>query len=207
MGVAGACCCEIVELIVDPGRTRKNREFQRKIEEEERLREIEKEKAKEERKKAFCEERERKDIKILENIEKLEPKYTDLYKPLPANKNAKLIFAKKPYIEGNSEKEIKIEIFKSFDNYPIKIDEDKYGIMYSEKELNMNFLDIYECLTQKFLYRITDINGDSIKFFVQLKDGTYYFKTFNESNNGIIKIIKDLGYQVIYNIYIEGGLL
>ena len=79
--------------------------------------------------------------------------------------------------------------------------------MYQENSICKKFLDIYDCLTQKFLYRITDINGDSIKYLIRLKDGTHYFETFNENNNGILKIIEDKGYQVLYNIYLKGGLL
>ena len=49
------------------------------------------------------------------------------------------------------------------------------------------------------------INGDSIKYLTSLKDGTIYFETFNENNNGILKIIEDKGYQFLYNIYLNGN--
>ena len=200
-----SACCQIIEDIVDPGKRERERAIQKQKQKEEeekkKLAEIE------EKKKIFSEERERKDIKILDNIEILVPKYTNKYKPLPANKNVKLSFEKKPFMEGTNRNIIKIDTLKKIDNYATKIDEDKYGIMYQEKSIDKNFLDIYECLTQKFLYRITDINGDSIKCLVRLKDGTHYFETFNENNNGILKIIEDKGYQVLYNIYLEGGLM
>ena len=57
---------------------------------EKKLKEEEKRKKLEEMKNKFIAEMERNDLKILNNIEKLEPKYTDLYKPLPPNRNAKL---------------------------------------------------------------------------------------------------------------------
>lgn len=200
-----SACCQIFEDIVDPGKKERERAIQeqkqKKEEEKKKLEEIE------EKKRLFSEERERKDIKILDNIEKLVPKYIDKYKPFPANKNAKLSFEKKPFMEGTNRNIIKIDTWKKIDNYATKIDEDKYGIMYQEESIGKNFLDIYDCLTQKFLYRITDINGDSVKFLVRLKDGTHYFETFNENNNGILKIIEDKGYQVLYNIYLKGGLL
>ena len=110
-------------------------------------------------------------------------------------------------MEGTNRNIIKIDTLKKIDSYATKIDEDKYGIMYQENSICKKFLDIYDCLTQKFLYRITDINGDSIKYLIRLKDGTHYFETFNENNNGILKIIEDKGYQVLYNIYLKGGLL
>ena len=155
----------------------------------------------------FIVEMERNDLKILDNIEKLEPKYTDLYKPLPPNRNAKLSFAKKPFMAGPNEKMTKIETMP-FSNYVIKIDEDKFGIMYYGDlfGLNKRFLDIHDFSTQKCLYRIRDINGDNIYKIIALKDGTFYFGTLNKNNNGIIKIIKDIGYQVLYNIYMEGRL-
>ena len=78
-------------------------------------------------------------------------------------------------MKGTNEKRIVIKTLKDFDNFVIKIDEDKYGIMYSVQNFDKKFLDIYDCLTQKFLYRITDIKGDSIKYFFPLKDGTFYF--------------------------------
>ena len=107
---------------------------------------------------------------------------------------------------GPNEKMIKIEAL-AFDNFVIKIDEDKFGIMYTgfRFALKKHFLDVHDFLTQKFLYRIRDINGDNINNFIPLKDGTSYFETFNKDNSGIIKIIKDIGYQVLYNIYFEGG--
>ena len=49
---------------------------------------------KEEQKKLFETERLRADIKILDNIEKLDAKNIELYKPKPANKNLKLSFDK-----------------------------------------------------------------------------------------------------------------
>ena len=55
----------------------------------------------------------------------------------------------------------------------------------------------------KFLYRITDINGSSIKYLNNLKDGTLYIETLN-NNSYIIKIIEDKGYQILYNIEIRG---
>ena len=107
---------------------------------------------------------------------------------------------------GPNEKMIKIEAL-AFDNFVIKIDEDKFGIMCAgfRFALKKHFLDVHDFLTQKFLYRIRDINGDNINNFIPLKDGTSYFETFNKDNSGIIKIIKDIGYQVLYNIYFEGG--
>ena len=174
MGVAGDCCCLIVEEIVPGIKEKKERERLRIRQEEERNKKIEEERKKEEQKKKFCAERERNDIKILDNIENLEPKYTDLYKPLPPNKNAKL-FEKKPFMKGTNEIRKVIKTLEDFDNFVIKIDEDKYGIMYSIENFDKKFLDIYDCLTQKFLYRITDIKGESIKYFFPLKDGTFYF--------------------------------
>lgn len=200
-----SACCEIIEDIVDPGKKERERAIQRQKEEEEeekkRLAEIE------EKKRIFSEERERKDIKVLGNIENLVPKYTDRYKPLPGNRYAKLSFEKKPFMEGTNIVYKTIDTLKNLDSYATKIDEDKYGIMYHEKSIDKRFLDIYDCLTQKFLYRITDINGDSIKYLIHLKDGTHYFETFNENNNGILKIIEDKGYQVLYNIYLKGGFI
>ena len=108
-------------------------------------------------------------------------------------------------MEGTNIKYIKIETLEKLNNYATKIDEDKFGIMYYEESIDKRFLDIYDCLTQKFLYRITDINGDSIKYLTSLKDGTIYFETSNENNNGILKIIEDKGYQVLYNIYLNGN--
>ena len=199
MGASG--CFQIIEKICDPGKKEREMELQRQKEEKEKK----KKKELEENKNKFYEERERRDIKILDSIENLIPKYTNRYKPLPANKNAQLSFAKKPFMEGTNIKYIKIETLEKLNNYATKIDEDKFGIMYYEESIDKRFLDIYDCLTQKFLYRITDINGDSIKYLTSLKDGTIYFETSNENNNGILKIIEDKGYQVLYNIYLNGN--
>ena len=49
---------------------------------------------KKEQKKLFETERLRADTKILDNIEKLDAKNIELYKPTPANKNLKLSFDK-----------------------------------------------------------------------------------------------------------------
>ena len=201
MGASG--CFQIIEKICDPGKKEREMELQRQKEEKEKK----KKKELEENKNKFYEERERRDIKILDSIENLIPKYTNRYKPLPANKNAQLSFAKKPFMEGTNIKYIKIETLEKLNNYATKIDEDKFGIMYYEESIDKRFLDIYDCLTQKFLYRITDINGDSIKYLTSLKDGTIYFETSNENNNGILKIIEDKGYQVLYNIYLKGELI
>ena len=206
MGVS--CCFQIFE---DPNQREKERqqyeERLRKIEEEKKLKEEEKKKKLEEVKNKFIVEMERNDLKILDNIEKLEPKYTDLYKPLPPNRKAKLSFTKKSFMAGPNEKMTKIETMP-FSNYVIKIDEDKFGIMYYGDlfGLNKSFLDVHDFSTQKFLYRIRDINGDNIDKMKALKDGTFYLGTHNKNNSGIIKIIKDIGYQVLYNIYMEGSL-
>jgi hypothetical protein len=67
-----SACCQIFEDIVDPGKKERERAIQeqkqKKEEEKKKLEEIE------EKKRLFSEERERKDIKILDNIEKLVPK-------------------------------------------------------------------------------------------------------------------------------------
>ena len=65
----------LIEEIIDPGK--KERESLRRQQEEERNKKIEEERKKEEKKKKFCAERERNDIKILDNIENLEPNYTE----------------------------------------------------------------------------------------------------------------------------------
>ena len=88
--------------------------------------------------------------------------------------------------------------------YGIKLDEDSYGIMYYLDNYDKRFLEVFDCLTRKLLYRITDINGDSIKYIKSLIDGAHYTTTFN--NHYIIKIIKDIGYQVLYNIEMKGYL-
>ena len=79
-----SACCQIFEDIVDPGKKERERAIQeqkqKEEEEKKKLAEIE------EKKKIFFDERKRKDIKILDNIENLLPKYTDKYKPLPAKK-------------------------------------------------------------------------------------------------------------------------
>ena len=80
-----SACCQIFEDIVDLGKKERERAIQ-----EQKQKEEEEEKKKlaeiEEKKKIFFDEGERKDIKILDNIENLLPKYTDKYKPLPAKK-------------------------------------------------------------------------------------------------------------------------
>ena len=70
---------------------------------------------------------------------------------------------------AHGEKMIKIETL-SFSNYAIKIDEDKFGIMYYGDlfGLNEGFLDVHDFSTQKFLHRIRDINGDNIDKMIAL---------------------------------------
>ena len=57
---------------------------------------------KKEQKKLFETERLRADTKILDNIEKLDAKNIELYKPKPANKNLKFSFDKIPFITGKN---------------------------------------------------------------------------------------------------------
>ena len=104
----------------------------------------------------------------------------------------------------NNDTIIKMKKLDNLDNYYIeKFEENKYGIMYYSKDFDDKFLDVYDCLTQNFLYIITDINGSSIQYVYNLKDGTLYVKTIN-NNSYIIKIIEDKGYQILYNIEIKG---
>ena len=132
-----SACCQIFEDIVDLGKKERERAIQeqkqKEEEEKKKLAEIE------EKKKIFFDERERKDIKILDNIENLVPKYTDKYKPLPANKNAKLSFEKKPFMEGTNRNIIKIDTLKKIDSYASKIDEDKFGICIKRIRFVKNF--------------------------------------------------------------------
>jgi hypothetical protein len=162
-------------------------------------------KEEEERKKKFEEERNRKDLKVLDNIEKLNINKNEFYKPLPPNKNLKFFFEKSPFMDGPKETIIEMNVLKDFSNFVIKFDESKYGIVYYLPNFDKRFVDIFECSNQKFLFRITDINGDSIKYIRKLIDGTHYIDTYNHQY--IIKIIKDIGYQVLYEIQMKGNLL
>ena len=87
-----SACCQIFEDIVDLGKKERERAIQeqkqKEEEEKKKLAEIE------EKKKIFFDERKRKDIKILDNIENLLPKYTDKYKPLPAKKMLNFLLKK-----------------------------------------------------------------------------------------------------------------
>ena len=122
-------------------------ELYQKYEEERKIKEA---KMKEEKKKIFEIERLRTDIKILDNIEKLDEKNIELYKPV--NKNLKFSFDKIPFMTGkNNDTIIKIKSIDNIDNYYIKkIDENKYGIMYYSDDFDTRFLDVYDCLNQNF---------------------------------------------------------
>lgn len=204
----GLACATCLTILVNENEKKKNEEMQKqysemikKSKEEQKIREA---KLKEETIKKIEEEIKRKDLKVLDNIEKLNLNKNEFYKPLPPNKNLKFFFEKSPFMDGPKETIIEMKVLKGLANYVIKFDESKYGIVYYSKYCDKRFVDIYECSKQTFLYRITDINGDNIKYIKQLIDGTHYIDTINR--HYVVKIIKDLGYQVLYEIEMKGSL-
>ena len=153
------------------------------------------------RKNAFEFEFKRTDIKTLDNVEKLEHRDFELYKPKPPIKR-KFFLEKNSFMAGN-DNIIEIKVNNNFDYSVIKVEKDKYGLLF-KSDSKKKFLDVYDCLTQNFLYRLKDINGENIKSVILLLDGTHLVKTKN--NSYIIKIIENKGYQVLYNIVLNGFL-
>jgi len=143
----------------------------------------------------------RSDIRILENIEKLNLEGINLFKPKPAPKNKKFSLFRKKFTPTHQRKFKKIETI--FNDYYIEeFVNDKFQICYFCK--NNYFVDVFDN-NGLFLYRIKEINGERFISIESLLDGTLLVK--GKIKNYVIAIIEDKGYQILYETEISNLLL
>ena len=139
----------------------------------------------------------RTDIRVLENIEKLNLEGINLFKPKPAPKDKKFSLFRKKFTPTYKRQFKKIETI--FNNcYIEEFVNDKFQICYFCN--NNYFLDIFDN-NGLFLYRIKEINGERFISIQRLIDETLLVT--GKTKNYIIAIIEDKGYQILYETEIS----
>ena len=145
----------------------------------------------------------RTNIRVLENIEKLNLEGINLFKPKQGPKNKKFSLFRKKFTPTSNRQFKKIEtIFNEC--YIKEFVNDKFQIWYLCRQTLTSFVDIFSS-NGLFLYRIKEINGERFISIEPLVDGTLL--VIGKIKNYIIAIIEDKGYQVLYETDISNLLL